>query len=424
MHNAENHTNKNTLPRPDFDLFLTVLKWSIFSVVSGLLIGAVGIAFHFGMEWVTETRHHFPWLIFLLPLAGLVIVGLYRLLRNEKDTGTNLVLAAVHSGEKIPLRMAPLIFLSTLITHLFGGSAGREGAALQIGGSIGSFLGKLFRFDEKDKNVMIMCGMSAAFSALFGTPMAAAIFPIEVISVGIMHYAALLPCVIASLTAHGLALFCGIEPPFYSIVDIPTFGPVSALQISALAVLCALVSMLFCLALHTSEKLYKRFFKNPFVRIFVGGCIILVLTLLIGNQDYNGTGVEIIAQCFTGKVFPLAFLLKIIFTALTLGAGYKGGEIVPTFFIGATFGCLFATLTGCSPSLCSAIGMSAVFCGVTNSPLSTLLISFELFGFKGAPFFLLSIALSYVLSGYYGLYHTQKIVYSKSKTNFINRMTH
>lgn len=403
---------------------ISTVKWVLFATVSGIVVGTVGILFYFGMEYVTGIRHTYPWLIFFLPAGGLLIVGLYQLMHDEKDTGTNLVLSAIHSGDRIPFRMAPLIFISTLLTHLFGGSAGREGAALQLGGSLGNLLGRLFHFDDKDKNIMIMCGMSAAFSALFGTPMAAALFPIEVVSVGVMHYAALLPCVISSLTAHGLALLCGIKPPFFIIRDMPEFTLISALKITALAVLCALVSILFCLALHQSERLYKKLFPNAYLRIAAGGCIIILLTLLVGSQDYNGTGVDVIAKCFDETVFPLAFLLKIIFTALTLGAGYKGGEIVPTFFIGAGFGCLFGTLIGFSPSLCTAVAMTAVFCGVTNSPISSLLISFEMFGFTGMPYFLLAIPFSYVLSGYYGLYKTQKIMYSKTKTSFIDKRIH
>lgn len=404
----------------------TSVKWVIFSILSGILVGFIGIGFYYGMAYVTSTRIAHPWLIFLLPLGGVIIVGLYKLLKNEKDSGTNLVLSAIHSGEEIPLRMAPLIFISTLLTHLFGGSAGREGAALQLGGSIGNSLGKLFRFDQKDQHIMIMCGMSAAFSALFGTPMAAAIFSMEVVSVGIMHYSALVPCVISALIAHQLALFCGIKPPFFAIGALPDFTLHSAGMITLLAVLCALVSILFCILLHQSEHFYRKFIKNPYLRIFTGGCIIIVLTLLVGNQDYNGTGVDIIARCFDGSnsVAPTAFLLKMIFTAFTLGAGYKGGEIVPSFFIGAGFGCLFGSLFGFSPALCTAVGMSAVFCGVTNSPITSLLISFELFGYDGMPYFLLAIAFSYMLSGYYGLYKSQKIMYSKFKTNYINKQTH
>lgn len=402
---------------------LSSCKSIIFSVISGIIVGSVGTLFHFSMSFVTLLRAKNPWLIFLLPIGGLMIVGLYHLSHNEKDSGTNLVLSAIQSGDNIPLRMAPLIFISTLITHLFGGSAGREGAALQLGGSIGSGLGKLFGFDEKDKHIMIMCGMSAAFSALFGTPMAAAIFSMEVVSVGIMHYSALVPCVIASLIAHGIAASLGVPAEHFSVGRLPEFTVGTAVVISVLAVLCAFVSIAFCILLHQTETLYKKLFKNPYVRAAAGGCILIVLTLLVGDQTYNGAGMDLIPRFLKGDVIPAAFLLKMIFTALTIGAGYKGGEIVPTFFTGAAFGCLFGSITGFSPALCTAVGMSAVFCGVTNCPITSLLISFELFGFDGMPYFLLSVALSYMLSGYYGLYHSQKIMYSKYRTNYINKRT-
>ena len=399
------------------------LKWIAFSILSGILVGIVGTAFYYCLKFVTNARQMHPWIIFMLPIGGVIIVLLYRLLHNENDGGTNLIISAIHSNEEVPLRMAPSIFISTIITHLFGGSAGREGAALQLGGSIGNSLGKAFKFNDKDKHIMIMCGMSASFSALFGTPMAAAIFSMEVISVGIMHYAALLPCVISSLVAHGIATYSGISEESFFISNIPQFNVSSSIKISILAILCALVSVIFCIMLHKSEYYYKRYLKNPYIRVAVGGVIIIILTLIVGDQTYNGAGMDTISQCINGKVDAQAFILKMLFTALTLGAGYKGGEIVPSFFIGASFGCLFGQLIGFNPSLCTAIGMTAVFCGVTNCPITSLLISFELFGYEGMPYFLLAIAFSYVLSGYYGLYKSQKIMYSKYRTNYINKKT-
>lgn len=399
------------------------VKWVFFSIIVGGIVGLCGTAFYFSLSFVTLLRGQYPWLLFLLPVGGLLIVGAYHLLRDEKDTGTNLVISAIQTDEQIPLRMAPLIFISTLLTHLFGGSAGREGAALQMGGSLGSGLGKLFRFDEKDKHVMIMCGMSAAFSALFGTPMAAAILPMEMVSVGVMYYIALVPCVISSLVAHGIAESFGITSSIFSIDPLPRFGILPAVKISFLAILCALISILFCILLHKSEEIYKKYLKNPYLRIMTGGILVVLLTLLIGSRDYNGTGVTIIEKCMQGEVRPEAFLLKMVFTALTLGAGFKGGEIVPSFFTGAAFGCLFGNILGFSPSLCAAVGMTSVFCGVTNCPITSLLISFELFGYDGMPYFLLATAFSYMLSGYFGLYKSQKIVYSKYKTNYINKPT-
>ncbi len=402
----------------------TVLKWIVFSVVSGVVIGLVGTAFYFAMNWVTSTRIAHPKIIYLLPFGGMAIVGLYKLLHDEKDTGTNLVLSAISAGESVPLRMAPLIFISTLITHLFGGSAGREGAALQLGGSLGNTLGRLFRFDQKDQHVMIMCGMSAAFSALFGTPMAAAIFSMEVVTVGIMHYSALVPCVVSSLVAHEIAVVFGATAEMFNIGEIPAFTLQSAVILTLLSAMCAVISILFCIMLHRSEWLYRKLFKNAYLRAAAGGVVIIILTMLVGSQTYNGTGVSVIASCMEGNVRPEAFFMKMLFTALTLGAGYKGGEIVPSFFIGASFGCLFGNIIGFSPAMCAAVGMTSVFCGVTNCPITSLLISFELFGYDGMPYFLLAVAFSYMLSGYTGLYRSQKIVYSKFKTNYINKQTH
>ena len=416
--------NQTYTIRHNFDCIISVVKWLILSIISGLVIGAAGTLFSLLMTFVTNLRLNHPWLLYLLPIGGLVIVGCYHLLHNQNDTGTNLVISAINAGDHLPVRMAPLIFVSTLITHLCGGSAGREGAALQLGGSLGNGIGRLFRLDEKDKHVMIMCGMSAAFSSLFGTPLAAAIFPMEVISVGIMHYSVLLPCVIASLVAHAVATMAGIAPETFVIAQIPDFTVASSVKISVLAILCALLSILFCLTLHSAEHLYKRYIKNPFLRIFVGGCIVIVLTLLVGSQTYNGAGMDFIARCMEeATVRPEAFVLKMIFTAATLCAGFKGGEIVPSFFTGAAFGCLFGNLLGFSPTLCTAVGMISLFCGVTNCPITSLLISFELFGYAGVPYFLLSVAFSYKLSGYFGLYHSQKIMYSKFKTSYINRKT-
>lgn len=399
------------------------VRWVIFSIISGIVIGSVGVAFYNCMDFVTRLRQNHPWLIFLLPIGGLAIVASYRLLHDEKDTGTNLVLSAIHSGDHLPFRMAPLIFMSTVITHLFGGSAGREGAALQLGGSLGNSIGRLLRLDEKDKNIMIMCGMSAAFSALFGTPMAAAIFSMEVVSVGIMHYSALVPCAVAALVAYGIAYESGIMPEKFVLSELPAFSMKTAVIISGLAILCAFVSVIFCVMLHQTERLYKKLFKNSYIRISVGGGFVILLTIMVGDQTYNGAGMNIIEHFFEGDVRPESFLMKMIFTALTIGSGFKGGEIVPSFFAGAAFGCIFGKIMGFSPMLCTAIGMTSVFCGVTNCPITSLLISFELFGYDGMPYYLLSVAFSYMLSGYFGLYRSQKIVYSKYKTNYINKKT-
>lgn len=397
------------------------IRWGIFSAFVGLFVGAFSTLFAFCLRQVTSFRTENPWLILCLPLAGVVIVFLYGVFRYKNDKGTNMVLSSIHAEAEVPFRMAPLIFISTIITHLFGGSAGREGAALQLGGSIGQQLGKLFCFDEKDQRIVVMCGMSAAFSAIFGTPIAASIFSMEVVSVGVMYYAALVPCVFSSLVASKFATHMGIGPNVFKIHNMPLFEIVPSLKIIGLALCCATLSVVFCMALHSLGDFYRNKLKNPYIRIIVSSLVIILLTIILQTDDYMGAGVPVIQRAIQGNVEPLAFVWKIVFTALTLEAGFKGGEIVPSFFVGATFGCLFGHIVGISPSLCAAVGMMSVFCGVTNCPITSMLIAFELFGYHGVPFFLLGISVSYLMSGYYGLYHDQTIVYSKYKTEYINR---
>lgn len=397
------------------------IRWGIFSAFVGLFVGAFSTLFAFCLRQVTSFRTENPWLILCLPLAGVVIVFLYGVFRYKNDKGTNMVLSSIHAEAEVPFRMAPLIFISTIITHLFGGSAGREGAALQLGGSIGQQLGKLFRFDEKDQRIVVMCGMSAAFSAIFGTPIAASIFSMEVVSVGVMYYAALVPCVFSSLVASKFANHMGIGPNVFKIRQMPLFEVVPSLKVIGLALCCAALSVVFCMALHSLGDFYRNKLKNPYIRIIVSSLVIILLTIILQTDDYMGAGVPVIQRAIQGNVEPLALVWKIVFTALTLEAGFKGGEIVPSFFVGATFGCLFGHIVGISPSLCAAVGMMSVFCGVTNCPITSMLIAFELFGYHGVPFFLLGISVSYLMSGYYGLYHDQTIVYSKYKTEYINR---
>ena len=401
---------------------VVLVKWLIFATLTGIALGLVGTAFGKGVSMATAFRMEHPWILYGLPFAGVLIVWMYQWERKQERSSTNMVLDAIHAEREIPLKTAPLIFISTILTHLFGGSAGREGAALQLGGSIGNFLGRILRIDENDRRVMIMAGMSAAFSALFGTPMAATVFSMEVVSVGIMHYAALVPCVVASYIAYGVACHFGLTGERFALGVLPELNPVNGLKIMVLGLCCAAVSILFCVVLHKTEELFAEKIQNAFVRPLVSGALIILLTLALGTTDYLGTGMQVVERAVVEQqVFWAAFLLKILFTAITLSGGFKGGEIVPTFFVGATFGCLMGQILHISPSLAGACGMAAVFCGVTNSPISSLLISLEMFGFEGAPFYFIAIAISYMQSGYYGLYRSQKIMYSKVKTKFINR---
>lgn len=402
-----------------------LLKWLTIGACTGLIVGAVGSLFGHALFFVNDFREEYPLIILGLPFAGLLIVFLYRFFKNTDDRGTNMVISSIHSSTDIPFKMVPLIFVSTILTHLFGGSSGREGAAIQLGGGIANQLGKVIKLNKNDQHIIIMCGISAGFSALFGTPMAAAIFALEVIQVGIMQYSALVPCVTAAMIARFVADLTRLAPESFPVALVPGMDVAGFFKIAGFAALTGIVSILFCVILHSTEHLYKKYFKNTYLRIFTAGCLIILLATLLRTDLYLGPGMEIIEQIFhAGKIQPLAFLLKIIFTALTLGAGFKGGEIVPSFCIGAAFGCLVAPLFGLPVSLIAACGMVGVFCGVTNCPLTSLLISFELFGFEGMPYYLVTIAVSYMFSGNFGLYSAQKIMYSKTDDHFINTSAH
>lgn len=411
-----NFNFKELLKRPMIYL-VTLLKWLLFSGITGGICGLVGVAFHTLVELATETRTEHGWLIWLLPFAGLVIIFLYHKAGMAHDRGTNLVIDSVRAGDKAPIVMAPLIFIATVLTHLFGGSSGREGAALQIGGSIGAGLGKLIPLDEKDRQIIIQSGMSAVFATIFGTPLTASVFAMEVITVGKLHYAAFVPCLLSAVIGYSIACLFGIEPVSFKVPFIPELSPASILQTILLAALFALVSILFCIAMHTAGKLYKKYLPNQYIRVFVGGCLVILLTLIVGCRDYNGAGMDIVAAAIGGEAKPEAFLLKILFTAVTLGAGFKGGEIVPSFFIGSTFGCAIAPLIGMDPAFGAALGLISVFCGVVNCPIASLILSIELFGSEGMLFYGVACSISYMLSGYYSLYSSQKFVYSKLNTH-------
>jgi len=402
-----------------------LVKWLFIASMIGVIVGAAASVFGHTLIAVNNFRAENPLIILGLPFAGLLIVFLYRFFKDQDDRGTNMVIASIHSSTGIPFRMAPLIFITTVITHLFGGSAGREGAAIQLGGSIANKIGKRIGLNRDDQHIIVMCGMSAGFSALFGTPMAATIFSLEVISVGIMHYSALVPCVTASMIAHFVAEFLKMPPEIFPVMAVPEMVPVLFGKTVLLAALFGVVSIVFCMIMHSAEHLLDHHLKNPYVKIFVSGVLILVLCGLLGSDMYLGSGMHIIEHVFhEGHADKLSFLLKMIFTALTIGAGFKGGEIVPSLTIGAAFGCVMAPLFGFDVPLAAAMGMIGVFCGVTNCPITSLLISFELFGFAGMPYYLTTAAVSYMLSGYYGLYHAQRIMYSKTETHFINTITH
>ena len=400
----------------------TLLKWVVVAGVTGLVCGTIGSVFHIGVHEGAMLLQRFPWLLFCLPLSGLLIVAIYQVTKTQ-GLGTNDIIEAVHQGKRLPPLLVPAIFCGTVLTHLCGGSAGREGAALQMGGTIGQSVGRWLRLDDRDLRIATLSGMAAFFSALFGTPLTAALFAIMVISIGVLYHAAFVPCLTAALVAFGVSQLMGVEPTRFALAA-PAADAFLFVRVAGLAALCAVVSILFCNVMHGVEHQMKKRLPNPWLRVLVGGAAIVILTLLVGNRDYNGAGMEVITRAIEqGTASPWAFVLKLLFTAITLAAGFRGGEVVPSFFVGATFGCVAAPLLGMDPGFGAAVGLVAVFCGATNCPIASTVLSIELFGSEAVLYFALACGISYMLSGYNGLYSSQTILYSKLRAQYINVRT-
>ena len=393
--------------------FVGFFKWLLAGLIIGAVGGLVGSLFHMGVEAVTEFRLEYDWLIWLLPLGGLVIAGLYTVSHVSLDT--NIVIHAIQEREMISPLMAPLIFIASVISHLFGASVGREGAALQIGGSIGCTYGRIARMDEADMHIVVMAGMSAVFAAVFGTPVTAVFFSLEVAAVGIMYYAGLLPCLTAALTASGIAKSFGLSSFDFHLASVPALDIAGAGQAAALGLGCAVLGMLFCAALSGFAKGVGRLIRNPYLRIFAGGLLVALATMALGTRDYNGAGTPVIYAAVAGTAKPWAFIVKLLFTVVCVGVGYKGGEIVPTLFIGACFGCTAGPLLGMDAGFAAALCMIGLFCAMVNCPIASIVLSIELFGAQALPQFAIVCVLGYMLSGSFSLYRQQRVVYSKVK---------
>ena len=387
--------------------------WALIAVLTGVVCGAVGTAFHLAVDWATEIRVEHGWLLYLLPVAGVAIAALYHVMKVD-GVGTNHIIRSVRNGDSVPTPLVPVIFVATALTHLFGGSAGREGAALQIGGGLGCRIGKILKLDKHDMRTVTLCGMAAVFAALFATPVTAAVFVLEVAAVGLLQYSALVPCLISSVTAYGVALLFGLSgsgyAPVAAAIDALTFG-----KVAVLAVIIALMSIVECVALHKTEHLAAKI-RSRYLRAAVGGVVIIALTLALGTRDYNGAGGDVIARALGGDAATFAFLWKLLFTAVTIGFGFKGGDIVPTFFIGAALGCVLGPVLGLPAELAAALGLVGLFCGAVNCPIASIFLSIELFGAGALPYFALVCGMAYMLSGHFSLYEgAQRIVFSKVK---------
>lgn len=395
-------------------LFLrALLKGILFGLVTGVIVGLAGGAFRYCVFWADSWFQSYHWLLYLLPVGGIAISLLYQYLAGDAAKGTNMVLQSVRDANCPPLRMAPLIFLSTVLTHLFGGSVGREGAALQLGGSITGSISRGLHMEEADTRVMVLCGMSAGFSSVFGTPITSAVFAMEIVNVGVMYYGALVPCCIAAIVAWQMASLFDNMYIGFPLPVMPSYSVTIIMRVLILALLCGILSALFWRALAYGSQGLSKLIVNPIMRVIAGGAALILLTCLVGTRAYNGSSTVLMAQALSGRAQWYDFLIKIVFTVLTIAAGYKGGEIVPTMVIGATFGTAVGPLLGLNPALAGAVGLTALFCGVTNAPLTSIVLSMELFGSSGLPYFALATAVSYLISGNGGLYSAQEIRSSK-----------
>lgn len=393
---------------------IIVARWCILSVIMGTVGGLLGAVFHHALHFVTHVRSEHMWLIFLLPLGGLLTVAIYRIPSMKGNKGTNEIIEATLDGHPVSPLVAPSIFLATAITHLFGGSAGREGAALQLGGSAASFLAKRYRLKESNRKILVTAGMSSVFAGLFGTPLTATLFCMEFASVGTIFSPALLPCFLSAFTASRISLALGVHTETYLLTQAFSMTLATSWRYLILAILVSVLGITMCTVFHKAEHLAAHHVPNPFLRIVLGGAAITVMTLLVGDHRFNGAGMEMALHAVAGEADWYSFALKMLFTAVTLAAGFKGGEIVPTFCIGATFGCVLGGLLGLDPGMSAALGLIGLFCCATNAPMASIMLSVEMFGGLNIHLFAFVCVICFVLSGNYGLYASQILQYNKA----------
>ncbi len=386
-----------------------MLKWLLLAGTVGILSGSASALFLTSLDWVTETQIQHPWLLWLLPAGGALVSFLYLKIGKESGRGNNLIIEQIHSGNgAVPLRMAPLVLFGTLTTHLFGGSAGREGTAVQMGGSLSEWVGKLIKLQPIDRKIILMCGISSGFGAVFGTPLAGTIFGLEVLAIGVISYEALLPCFIASYVGHLITTAWGVKHIHYSIGVVPALEWLLLAKIVAASVLFGLAALLFTQLTRWLKLLFSKRIANPVLKSVIGGFIIIALVYAIGTRDYLGLGIPLIQQSFQEAVSPLVFLLKTLFTAITLGTGFQGGEVTPLFVIGSTLGSALAGLLAVPIPLLAAIGFVSVFSGAAKTPIACFIMGIELFGSEGAVYLFIGCVIAFLCSGRIGIYEAQK----------------
>lgn len=413
----------------DFSVTRYLLRWLLLVLPVSIITGSLVALFLWSLDKVTQLRWQNAWLIWLLPLAGVLIYLLYRYLGDRSEGGNNLLMEEIHTpGGGVPARMAPLVLVTTLITHLFGGSAGREGTAVQMGGSISGFFARLLKLPVEDTRIILMTGIAAGFGAVFGTPIAGTVFALEVLAIGSIRYDALLPCLAAAILADITCAAWGIHHTVYHIAALDksanTFLHINGwLLLKALiaGIAFGLAGYLFASSQLGIKKLATSFIKQAWLRPVVGALVVIALCVIVDSRDYLGLGVQsqsadgisIVNAFTTGNIPAWSWLLKLLFTAITLGMGFKGGEVTPLFFIGATLGHTLAIATGAPIDLFAGLGFIAVFAGATNTPLACTLMGVELFGGEHIVYYAIACFTAYYFSGHAGIYTAQRLVVRK-----------
>jgi H+/Cl- antiporter ClcA len=393
-----------------------LVRWIVLGGVVGVLAGVSTAGFLYTLDWATRTRLHHPWLLGVLPVAGLVVGAIYHYGGGRSSLGSNLILDEIHEPvDWIPRRMAPLIYLGTIVTVLFGGSVGREGTAIQMAGSLSDGFSRLIRLGPVDRRTMLVTALAGGFAAVFGTPVAGFVFALEVQSIGRLRYDALVPAAAAAIVADRVVRALGIH---YTLV--PALGPVELtplllIKMAVAGIAFGLTGQAFAVAIHAVKRGFDARISWAPLRPFIGGLAVIALTLAVGNQDYNGLSLGLIEASLAGGVgvVAFAFALKLVFTALTLGSGFYGGEVTPLFVIGATLGVTLGHLLGVPAETMAAVGYVAVFAGAANVPLACTVMGAEVFGAPGFVLFAVACVMSYAVSSHEGIYRSQRIAVAK-----------
>ena len=395
-------------------VILGLMKWLAIGWAIGILTGSSSAALLATLEWATAWRESHAWILLLLPLGGLLSGLIYHYLGRSVEAGNNLLLAQIHDPRTIiPLRMAPLVLVGTTIAHLFGASAGREGTAVQMGAALADRATQILRLPGAQRRMVLMAGMSGGFGSVFGTPLAGMLFGLEVLAVGKLRYDGLFVCAIASIVGDRVTLAWGLHHQVYSIPIVPTLSLWGLLTAIGVGAIFGLTAWLFAALTHQISSYFKAQIAYPPLRPFVGGLIVAIAIALLGTTKYIGLGIPTIVSAFTTQLPPWDFAAKIGFTALSLGAGFKGGEVTPLFYIGATLGNAIAPLTLLPAPLLAGMGFVAVFAGAANTPLTATLMAIELFGVPAGIYAGIACICSYLCSGHTGIYRAQQVDASK-----------